>query len=209
MPAIKDMNFPGFDDTYDVYYYGDIIMYRFQYNYDSIINGQTVLRERRPDFFVFHRDSSFGQTFYAYVDDGNIPGRHRVDSIIRLRTFPNSQFDTLANMKPDSSYVNANGDLVKIFNPEKRKHDPVAATIYFYFTNKLKGVKESLSRKMDTVEGMKLFRIVVKSHPGYSEEYKVLLSPGDMFWEMKEIPIKNPDQVKGYFEKYKREHVKE
>lgn len=75
--------------SYDVYYYGDLTMYQFQYKFDSIVNGAIKLEDWRPMIFIFHKDSTEGFMHYPQSNPALTDGRYKVDSVLKTNRFNN------------------------------------------------------------------------------------------------------------------------
>jgi len=189
---------------YDVFYYNSLVMYKLFYDFDSSINGESVLTERRHYFFVFHKDSLYGYTYYPNRPHLMAYGRLRVNSLLEKNSLESNNFDTLLSIKPDSSYYEADGNLVKIYNPPIRKGDFTDYTLYLYYTKTLNGIKETFSKKMDNIKDMKLFRIRILP----KKAYKNVFPKKEILYEMKEAPVENQQEVLAYFNKYRKEHLK-
>ena len=202
MPIIQpDGSKVDFDNTYDVYYSGNLTMYKFNYQRDSGTDETLELSETRYFYFVHHKDSTYGylsDPFQIYPE-----GRIKIDSLQPLR-FENPQWDTIATMKADSSYVNEQGDLVHVYNLPPTPQYPGRFTYYFYYTNRLREVRESFSKKLEAIHRKKLYRIRMVIHPIYYEPYKMMLPVMESFYEMKTITVANKEEVEGYFNKYKK-----
>jgi hypothetical protein len=205
----KDSSITEAKNSYDIFYFEDMILYRFVYRFDSSVNGETLLQEKRKYFFALHKDSLFGYTYDPNPNKRLSDGRFSADSVLKFNTFQNTKVDTLANLKPDSSFYDK-GDLrVVYFHPDNKLHPeephPEDFDVYFYYTRKLNGVKETFTQKMDNVPGMKLFRILIIASGGYYPEYKMSFPKRGMLYEMKEIQVENREEILHYFDKYKRD----
>lgn len=195
---------------YTVYYYKDLVMYKFNYEFDSLYNHETVLQEMRYFYFVSHKDSAYGYKYFAKPNPPvNINERVNKDSLLITDKFESNLYDTLINFKPDSVYNNKN-ELIKVYkdppspNPAKmvEKFD-----LYFYYSKDLKDIPETFSRKMDNVKGMKLYRILVKVSGGFYKEYNITFPSRELIQEMKEITIENKDEILNYFRKYQQQEL--
>ncbi len=193
-------------NTYDVFYCKDIIIYKFNYRFDSLFNGNLVFQEWRSNYFVFHKDSLFGHNYYLKPDLALKNARLSVDSMLKKNSFESLKFDTLLTLKPDSSYFDTEGNLLKIFNNPPPNSSQEKYDLYFYYTKKLKGVKETFSRKMDNVNNMKLFKIRIVAKGAYYEEYKTIIPEREYLYEMEEIRVENEKEIMSYFNRYK-EHM--
>lgn len=189
---------------YDVFYYRNFIMYSFLYRFDSIVNGKRLLQEYRNYFFVFRKDSLFGYVYYPKLNHTMPEGRLSVDSVLTSSSYESNVYDSLLYLKPDSSYYNAEKNLVRVYHHPPKKGNPENYNLFLYYTTKLKGVKETFSKKLDNVKNMKLFRIRILADEAYHEEYKMTLPKREILLEMKEIPIENQEQVLSYFNEYKK-----
>jgi len=208
MPAITvDTNYT-MSNSYNIFYYDDLIMYKFEYGFDSIVNGKVLLHESRPNFFVFYKDSVFGYSYYPYQDSKAIEGRTSVDTMFSKNAYSPFKFDSLFRYKPDSSYFDSQKDLVKIYNYPK-SDTAENFTYYLYFSKKFNGLTDCFfSRSIADEDGMKLFRVRIVAHGHYYDEYKFTLPPRELLYEMAEIPIKDTAEIMMYFERYKKNVLK-
>ncbi len=201
LPIIQpDGSKDNLDNTYDVYYSGSLNMYKFNYVRDS---GDQVseLNETRYFYLTHHKDSVYGYLFDPFKTYPE--GRIKIDSLQLLR-FENPQWDTIATMKADSNYINEQGDLVNVYNLPPTPQYPGRFTYYFYYTNRLRDIRESFSKKLEGIHGKKLYRIRMVIHPIYYEPYKMMLPVMESFYEMKTITVHNREEIEGYFDKYKK-----
>ncbi|HEX6847440.1 MAG TPA: hypothetical protein VF144_10690 [Chitinophagaceae bacterium] len=190
---------------YNVYYYNDLIMYEFFYEFDSLVDNRTALQEIRRFFFVFQKDSSYG---HKYFPNSNVNLDHnkrvKIDTELLSHKFESNIYDTLINYKPDSLY-NHKDEIIRVYkNPpsansvSQEKHD-----LYFYYTKKLKDVPETFSKKMDNIKGLKLTKILIKVSGGYYKEFNMTFPARELLQEMREISVSNKDEIVGYFKRYK------
>ena len=201
MPIIQpDGSNQDVDNSYDVYYSGNVNMYKFNYVRDS---GDQVseLNETRHFYLTHHKDSLYGYLFDPYHIYPE--GRIKIDSLQQLR-FENPQWDTIATMKADSNFINEQGDLVMVYNLPPTPHYPGRFTYYFYYTNRLHDIRESFSKKLEGIYRKKLYRIRMVIHPIYYEPYKMMLPVMESFYEMKPIPVLNKEEIEEYFNKYQK-----
>jgi hypothetical protein len=205
MPAITvDTNYT-ISNSYNIFYYDGLIMYKFDYGFDSIVNGRILLHESRPNFFVFHKDSVFGYSYYPYQDSKAIEGRTSVDTMFSRNAYSPFQFDSLFNHKPDSSYFDLQKDLVKIYNYPK-SDTAENFTYYLYFSKKFNGLTDGFfSRSAADEKGMKLSRIRIAAHGHHYPGYHFTLPSRELLYEMTRIPVKDTAEILRYFDRYKRD----
>lgn len=195
---------------YTVYYYKDFVMYKINYEFDSLFNGESVLQEMRYFFFVSHKDSTHGYKYFVKPNPPiDINQRVNKDAVLIPNKFESHLYDTLINFKPDSVYNNKN-QIIKVYkdppspNPARMVEK---SDLYFFYTKDLKDISETFSRKMDNVKGMKLNKILVKVSGGFYKEYNMTFPPRDLLQEMKEITIENKDEIMHYFRNYQQHEL--
>jgi hypothetical protein len=196
--------------TYNIYYYNELLMYRLNYRFDSIVNGQSVFQETRSFYFASHKDSAYGYKYMVKPDKSNTDNvRYKKDSLLRFYSFESNVYDTLINFKPDSIYKQEDG-IVKVYKNPPSGHSadqPEKFDLYFYYTKKLKDIPETFSRKMDNEKGMKLIKIVVKASGGFYKEFNATFQPREHLLEMTEIPIGNRNEVMHYLRRYQQQKI--
>ncbi len=194
---------------YDVFYHQDIVMYRFNYGFDSLINGKLLLRESRKQLFIFHKDSIYGYEYFVAPNHPAFAGRLLVDSILKVHSYRDNRLDSLLNFECDTSFFDDQKNLVKIYNPPVASAGKEKFTVYLYYTRDLKDIPETFSKKMDNVENMKLFKARIAGHGIYNEQYKMAFPPRESSFEIREIQAKNEKEILAYFNKYEKEHLKD
>jgi hypothetical protein len=201
----RDSSLNVLESFYNVYYYENYILYKLNYEFDSSVNGETILEEKRYYFLVFHKDSAHGYKFFVKPDNGVVTEKVNNDSALKTAKLESNTYDTLIHVKPDSIY-NTGNKIVKVYK------NPGAGTtiqqsenfdLYFFYGKDLKDVPETFSKRMDNVKGMKLYKVLVAARRGFYKEYNMTFPPRDFILEMNEINIENRDQILSYFEKYK------
>ena len=190
--------------SYDIFYYDDLTMYKFEYRFDSLVNGKLLRREWRPNFFVFHTDSAFGYSYYPPPDSTAIEGRVSVDTMLKRNAYEPLKFDSSVYFKPDSIYFDDQKNLINVYNTPITEDYPERFTIYLYYSKKLKGIPQALSINKDTINGMKLFKVRMLAHGHYYEKFKIVQPQREYLYEIKEIPIENRTEIMSYFDKYKK-----
>lgn len=206
MPVVMwDSTIKVLETTYNVYYYEDLIMYKLNYEFDSSVNRETVLEEKRSYYFVFQKDSIYG---FKYFIKPSWESNQRLnkDSLLKTNKLESNTYDTLVNYKPDSVY-NKRDKIVKVYKDPSNHatNQSEKFDLYFYYSKDLKDIPETFSRKMDNESGMKLYKIIVAARGGYYKEYKLTFPPREFLLEMKEIIIENQEEILRYFKSYKEQ----
>ncbi|HJS54641.1 MAG TPA: hypothetical protein VJ765_08865 [Chitinophagaceae bacterium] len=131
---MPDNSWETIETFYNVYYYNDLVMSKFNYTFDSLYNHEPVFHEIRYYYFVFHKDSLNGYKYY--VNYSRVKGgRERAfkDSILRQNIFESKTVDTFANMLPDRLYKNGNGYVKLYKNPPIPDGKPNVEEVKIYF----------------------------------------------------------------------------
>lgn len=193
-------------DKYDVYYYGDQVMYQFYYNFDSTVNGKLLLKETRKEFFLLHKDSVWGYRFdpnpYHIVPDSI----YLLDSIMKNHSFTSHKYDTLLKMKPDTVFTK-DGEIQKVYSPPTSDSFPEKFRLTFHYRKGLNSLKETFSVAMDNVPEMKLSKISIYAPGMFYKQYNMTFPPREYVMEMKELAVENKEEILGYFEKYQKNNM--
>jgi hypothetical protein len=181
-------------------------MYKFEYRFDSLVNGKLLLQESRPSFFVFSDESVFGYSYYPYSDSKSIEGRISLDTMLKRNAYEPFKFDSTFHYKPDSLFFDEEKDKVKVYNTAVSEKYPEKFTYYLYYSKKLKGFKDGFfSKSASDEDGRKLFKIRIVGHGHYYPQYGMTLPQRELLYEMKETPVKDTGKIMGYFNNYKRD----
>lgn len=184
--------------TISIYYMDDMTMYKFGYYFDSTRNDILVKDEYRRYFFVHKKGDRSGYKF-----DPNDPaknGNFQVDSMTKNYAFGGFTWEQLTAITPIVSFDSTTNILKEIYTNEEMAGD----TIKFYFSNRFQQYDYSLSKKLDSLKRMKLFRIDVHNGPVYEESSKKSLPPRNSYFLLEEGKDKDLSQVTHYFAEYER-----
>lgn len=205
LPVInRDGSTTILSDKYDVYYYGDLMLYGLYYNFDSTVNGKLLLREVRKNFFLLHKDSVWGYRFDPNPYHTFPDGRYLLDTIMKTHSLTSHRFDTLLRMKPDTVFMK-DGEIQKVYTPLTSDSFPEKFRLTFHYRKGFNNLKETFSAAMDNVPEMKLSKISIYALGMFYKQYNITLPPREYVMEMKELAIENKNEILGYFEKYKQD----
>jgi hypothetical protein len=188
------------DSFYDVFYYGDLMMYRAYYLFDSTFNNGTILQIHRSFYFIFNKDSAYGRAFYKepHFEPWD---RVSVDYIKKKVRLESDAYDNFLSKKPDSSYSDS-GNLVKIYQIEPTAAFPEKYTYSFYYSPNINPPTEYFSKTMDNVKGMRLFRIKMFAHGGYWPQEDFNYPERELKLEMSTVSELDKTEAMEYFRKY-------
>lgn len=211
---------PFFGESfYRIFHVGPLVVYQSQYQFDS---SETRLKfdsagnqlsavtenkrsEMRSQFFVFHRDSSYGLNYDPHrINESN--RRLRVDSAL-LRIKGTNSFENSLTKKPDTTSWNAQRTELKEVYVQKATKDTPEVRLSLYYSNGLNSLKESLNPILDSAKKMKLYKVEYVIEEFYSEKEGRLWPPLKLSTEMKEIEVTVPEEILHYIDRYKNSSV--
>jgi hypothetical protein len=189
----------------NIYYYKDLVLYKSDYGFDSVVNDITFKQERRDYYFVYRKGNNTGLLF-----DSNkhiFEKRVLTDSILNKEwcnglNFYRSYADNLitpisSNEIPDSGIVK------KMFSFKGVKDTGLSGIVSFWFSNKLNHIEYSLSKELDSIYKKKLYKIRITNNPRKFDGYDFALERIDQAFDLEEIPVTNKKELLKYFEKIK------
>lgn len=204
---------------YKVYYMDSLVMYESRHLYDSSVKqfrldnktqemyseDTLLVREWRSRFFVFHKDSTYGVRYDPHGEQKEV--RMPVNYEIK-RIEGTNRFDSFLSVKPDTvSWNTDKTECREVFVLNHKIHSPTGRLI-FYYSKRLNHLKKSFNPTVDKAKGMKLFKYEIMFDEFYSEKPKRLWPSTLDVTEMKETVVKDPEDVMGYFNQYKRSILK-
>lgn len=190
-------------DTFStsIYKYKDQVLYQAQYHYDSIFNGISIISENRDYFFVFRKGNAYGLLFDP---NKQIFGqRIQIDSTLKkewcnevnfYHGFMSSNMHEITNREK-----NKQGETIKSFSFQSKKDTILNGTAHFWFSKKMNHIDYSLSRELDSIYKMKLYKIKIMNNAQYFVEYKYKLDPIEQYYLLEEIADINKQAVMKYF----------
>ncbi|MDQ3844143.1 MAG: hypothetical protein M3342_09040 [Bacteroidota bacterium] len=187
---------------FNIYYYKDLVLFQFRTRYDSTFNGQLVKEVFRHSYVVFNRNDAYGITYDPY-DSAKDNKRVRVDSILEKRGLQNFKWEMITQFKPiQSTYHKTTGILEEVYVPAVGKEGLSKDTIRFYYTTRLTEFDYSFSRKIDSLKGIKLFRIEIQYSAAFDTVHKIAVPKRKTWLEMRAVPVNDKNAIMQYFRWY-------
>ncbi len=204
-------NFPLIDskgkltsyDTFStkIYYYEDKVLYHSSYHFDSTVDDKQLISEIRYYFFVYKKGDPLGLLFDPY---NNIYGKKiLVDSALKKEwcnglDFYHGYADNLLTLI-SSSEMQDSGIINKTFSFKGIKDTGVSGISSYWFTNKLNDIEYSLSKELDSIYKMKVYKIRLKNNSRYFKDYNYTLDAIEQAFDLERIDIKNESEILSYF----------
>ena len=187
-------------DTIRIFYYGDYVLYQLsasrKFETDEIIAGT-------EQFFIFKRDNKYGFLIPS-IGNSALETKFQVDSFLSNRGMKGKDFDLL----PDSSWSlidetkDKESNVIERYAPIKPGDEASIDSIYYYYTRKMNDVQYSLSKKLDSVKSMKLFKVRMIYNEKFSKPKKITLPRREVLFEIRKIQPKDPEKINGLFERF-------
>ena len=122
--------------------------------------------------------------------------------MLREHTFQLTKAGRLGSVKPDSVYVDAGGDLLKVYNMAPDSSSPEKFTVRFYYSKRVRDIPETFSPAMDNVPNMKLFRVDIKGNGAYYKQFNNYMPERVYRYQMDTLTPQDPEKLIYYFNKY-------
>lgn len=193
-------------DSLSIFYYNNIILYRFPYTY-SIENMNTIEKqERRFKYFIYQKHERYGY----YFDSINTSSYRKmnVDSLLSAKAFASNNFydknnDSLVvTIKNDNNY-----SLVEKYISKKRPNQSYADTTIFYFTHTLKDLELSFSKELENIKKLKIFKLRMIYNAQFDKEYNMELPYREFFFELRDESSLNSDDIISFFKTFEKKFV--
>lgn len=176
-------------DTIPIVYYKNYRLYhlpkaRILETEDKVPNDNT--------YFLYQKDSSYGVEFKTTNKKFN--NIIVVDSFLKERAFAGAILQNGPNDTLVEIIKSENGNLLEKYVP-KENNNNYFDSLFFYYTNDLKSIDFSFSKKMDSLKMMKFFKVRLINNEGFSNQYNALLPKREYLFEINQI---SKDSLKKY-----------
>ncbi len=193
-------------DTVEIYYSGNIRLYYLSYQFDSVdlITKESYLSEKRYHYFIYNIDSAYGHDFD--VHRSLTKKRLRVDSLLHWQWTPSvnvypiitvnkthllNAFSNLDSGTTHEWYAFSNGDTT------------AHGTVFFGYSKKLNDLPYSLSREMDSIKQMKLYKVRYTQDPRHIKEAGITVDKVNSEYNLERITAIRSEIIQ-YFQNYRR-----
>jgi hypothetical protein len=194
-----NLSFFNITDSIFINYYEDFVLYKLAPSRIFETNEKIPGTET---YFVFKKKDKYG-LWLSKLDSINHGKSEPVDSFLNIRAFASAKFNLTTN---DSLIQSVNDKKANILQekyiPKKRYGEFTFDSVYYYFTNDLKNFDYSFSPKLDSIRNMKLFKVRLLYNQSFSSKYNHILPKREYFFQIKEVPITNPEKILNFFKKF-------
>jgi hypothetical protein len=194
-------------DFFNVYYRGDLIMYRLNYKFDSSFKGELVAMEVRSHFFVYQKNATVGYKYDPHRPE-NSDLQFSVDSLLQKNALQNFQWHQVPLMAKSVFSGTDSAVFKEVYVGPDTYNKAHNDSIIFYYSDKFKTFDFSFSKVLDSVRGHKLFKIRLLYPEVYSKEHKITFPRRESHFEMQEGKIDDEQEITRYFDNFMRDHLK-
>jgi hypothetical protein len=197
--ANEQVKISNLRDTISIIYFNDYVLYQLpgtrEFETDKKIPGTET-------YFICRKKASNGFLFNS-INDNNKGMNFPVDSFLKNRAFAGVNFD-----------INSNDTLIEVSKEgefsflekyiSKTNTETYPDSIYYYFINKFKNIDYSLSPKLDSIKGKKLYKVRLIYNNKFSSSEKVMLPKREILFEIQEKTILNSKEIIDFIERFKK-----
>ncbi len=161
--------------------------------------------------FVIKKNSKFGLSFQN-VRDSSSGVKLLADSFLNNRAFGNARF----SVTPFDSLVKTigipnSGHVIEMFISKVSSPNDYFDSVYHYYSGG-KGYMNldyTFSEKLDSLKGMKLYKVRLLYNEKYSNEYKVTLPKREFLFNVEPVALSKADEdIKKLFQRIKTDSVR-
>lgn len=187
-------------DSIRINYEGDYLLYELPQHDLSFYNGNFINEKIKFNLFLFKNGDTRGY-FLANDTSSNI-SILLVDSILSKRiswskNIDSYDTDTTLTQLPQEQTDN---EIVKKFIPKTVYDETIFDTLFLYFKTSFQDIKFSFSRKMDSLTGMKLYKIRYLYNEKYLPKLKANFKERELLIEMTPETADQKEKQKRKFE---------
>jgi len=184
-------------------------MYNLFYQFDSSSDNDTLpISELRDHYFVYTNSDSIGIDYDKYKKVIN--RKVTIDSLFKFEWIAQNKlypiFTVNSTQLLSSEFNDKTGILKETYSFRGKKDSTINGTLFLDFTNNLKGIHVSLSKELDSIKNMKLFKVRVISNARRMTD-GIYLDKFEQTHDLNEVPVLNREEVMSYFERYKKDFL--
>jgi hypothetical protein len=183
-----------------VYYWGNRRLYDLQYTFNSIEKGEVRFSEKRRHLVAFIIDSSHG---YDFNLTSGVKKRVRLDSLFKTQWIAQNKIYPILTVNiailTSSTHSADSGLLVEHYLIKNREDSTEIGECTFSYTNRISGIDISLSKELDSLKQMKLFKTKIVSLPRHFKENNFTIGRYETGATLKEIAIPDEKTIRSQF----------
>lgn len=189
-------------DTLLIFYYSDYILYRLS-GTKKFETGEKIAGSE--PYFIFNKKSKSGFLFSS-LNDSSMGTKFPIDSFLANRGARGKDFDFPVDSAWSLVEVVRNNQSIIIdkYGFIKQGDETTIDSIYYYYAKNMNDIQYSLSKKLDSIKAMKLFKIRMLYNEKFSPSSSSTLPRREIVFEIRRIVVANAKEIIGFIEKFER-----
>lgn len=199
--------------TIPIYYYQGLTAYKLIHRLDSLDNlGNLIGSQNKYNFFVYKKGDVFGYIYDSF--DPSVAIKVSADSMLKHGIWceANNLYSGFSEniIQLVATHSNKDSGTLHEFYLYQRNNDSTTnGNFSFSFSDKIKGIEYSLSKELDSIKGMKLYHVKMEGHVQYQREGKIIYDTLRTVDDLKEVVVKDSVEILKYFNRYKKDFLRE
>jgi hypothetical protein len=191
------VNFFNLKDTVWIFYYDSKVLYRLSETRNLETDKKMLDTET---WFIYREKAKYGFLFNS-ISDSSMGLKLLVDSFLNNRAYASANFD----FPSDSLFAKDQNKEEKFVEKYHTKvhTETYPDSIYYYFTNDLKNIDYTFSRKLDSLKNMKLYKVRLLYNETLSLSYKAIIPKREFLFEIRDEAIGDSKGIINFFERAK------
>jgi hypothetical protein len=192
-----------------VFFYKDQIIY--QSAYTQLFHspkGEIIGQEYRYRTFVYTAGHKYGYLFDSLAKKFN--AKTDVDSLFNSDWYFNSPKNPNLSKETStlvsSAYDSLNAILVKTYSLKGKKDiitgvidTTLSGSCTLWYSSKFKNINYSISKELDSIKNMKLYKVKTITNERYLKDYDITLDRVELTDFMEECSFENESEILSYF----------
>jgi hypothetical protein len=198
--------FVNYTDSLSILYQDSFVLYRIPYTHsttevltnekDSVIEEPRIREELRYEYFIFKKGDQYGYRYDSFA--AKQYQKRLVDSFLAVKSFTTVKLFDLSNDSLISS-KKLNDEIQETYIPKIKVDSTYCDTSYYYFTSKMPRTILSLSKELDSLKDMKLYKARLLYNSSGT------LPKREIYFELKPLSAKATNDLLKQFFKLKKE----
>jgi hypothetical protein len=190
-----------------IYYYKNYTLYHLVYHFDSSVNSKLLLSEDRYHNVVYMNGEDYAYDYdehkYPYKRKVSIDSIFNLEWVFRIQVY--SIFTNSTAILISSDKDNNSGILREVYKIRGNVDTSLSSTCYLEFSNKSRDVNFSLSKELDSIKKMSLFKIRNINNPRYFKQAGIYIDRVETSYLLEEIKVPEDKRILYYFKMYEKD----
>ena len=188
-------------DTLQISYYGDYELYRLPSTLD-VTNKK--IKGTEP-YFIFKKKDKYGFLFNS-LEDSTQGTKFQVDSFLYNRGVKGKDFDMPTDTLWSLVGTEEKNNEYRLdkYTLIKEEDETVPDSIFYYYSENLKDIEYSFSNRLDSLKGMKLYKIKLIYGKKFSPSIKSVLPQREFLLEIENVVVQNKKEIIDFIKRFEK-----